>query len=84
MTRPTRFRQADLRRALEAAALAGLKVQRFEIEHDGRIVVVTGESAPPTREVAVSPKEDAFVAWKVEHERRQASRAAGRAARAAR
>ena len=42
------FRQADLTRALKAATLAGLKVQRFEVAPDGRIVVVTGLPEPTT------------------------------------
>ncbi|WP_237482553.1 hypothetical protein [Lichenibacterium dinghuense] len=51
------FRQADLVRALKAADKAGLKVQRFEIDPDGRIAVVTGE---PGKDQPIS----ALEAWK--------------------
>jgi hypothetical protein len=37
-----KFRQADLTKALKAAAAAGMTVQRFEIERDGKLVVFTG------------------------------------------
>lgn len=62
MTRRVAFRQSDLTRALKAAALAGLKVQRFEIGPDGRIVVVTG---PPESTAAPSLLE----AWKAKRAR---------------
>lgn len=44
------FRQADLVRALKAAGKAGLTVQRFEVDPDGRNVVVTGEATPKARD----------------------------------
>ena len=40
------FRQTDAARAAKAAISAGLKVQRIEIDKDGRIIIVTGEDAP--------------------------------------
>lgn len=45
MTAPARFKQADLTRALKAAKAAGEKVQRFEIDAHGRIVVYTDKAA---------------------------------------
>jgi hypothetical protein len=38
------FRQRDLRLAVETAKAAGLEVTRFEIDRDGKIVVVTGKA----------------------------------------
>jgi ribosome-interacting GTPase 1 len=35
-----RFKQRDLTRALRAASAAGQPVQRFEIDREGKIVVV--------------------------------------------
>ena len=37
------FKQQDATRAARAAIAAGLKVQRIEIETDGKIVVVIGK-----------------------------------------
>ena len=61
MTRAA-FRQADLTRALKAATLAGLKVQRFEVAPDGRIVVVTGPA-----ETTATPS--LLEAWKAKRAR---------------
>jgi hypothetical protein len=44
-TRST-FRKRDLLMALQAAQTAGLTVARVEIDKAGRIVMVTGETAP--------------------------------------
>jgi hypothetical protein len=41
--RPCKFRQSDLTRALKAARAAGIEIARFEIEKDGKIVVVPGK-----------------------------------------
>jgi hypothetical protein len=38
------FRQSDLCKALKAATQAGLSVARFEIDKDGRIVVIAGKA----------------------------------------
>lgn len=40
--RPCIFKQTDLTRALKGALAAGMEIARFEIESDGRIVVVPG------------------------------------------
>jgi len=45
--RPSKFRQTDLTRALKGARAAGVEIVRFEIDHDGRIIVV---AALPTDE----------------------------------
>ena len=37
------FKQRDLTRALCAATAAGIEVQRFEIDKDGKISVVTNK-----------------------------------------
>jgi len=41
------FRQADITKALKAAAAAGMVVQRFEIDRDGKLVVIAGQPAEP-------------------------------------
>ena len=43
-----RFRQTDLKRALRGASAAGQPVQRFEIDREGKIVVIFGK--PERRE----------------------------------
>ena len=60
------FRQADLTRALKAATAAGLKVQRFEITPDGRIIVVTGQ--PESHEPS-----SLLEAWKAKRARQEAT-----------
>jgi hypothetical protein len=53
MTRaPATFRKADLRRAVEAVAAAGVHIARVEIDRDGRIVIIAsnGELEPDRRE----------------------------------
>lgn len=40
--RPSRFRQVDVTRALRAAKAAGIPVARYEIDADGKIVIVSG------------------------------------------
>jgi hypothetical protein len=59
--RPGRFKQADLRRALNAVRAAGLDVARTEIASDGHIVLVhaTSAGAPAT----ITPYE----AWRAAH-----------------
>jgi hypothetical protein len=38
----TRFRQADISRAVKGATAAGLVIGRVEIDQDGKIVIVYG------------------------------------------
>lgn len=40
--RPSKFRQQDVTKALRAAQAAGIDVQRYEIDKDGKIIVVAG------------------------------------------
>ena len=47
---PCTFKQKDATRAARAAIAAGLKVQRIEIDKDGKIIVVTGAPAEPAEE----------------------------------
>lgn len=41
------FTQGDVTRALKGAAAAGVDVKRFEIDRDGKIVIVTGQPEAP-------------------------------------
>ncbi len=41
--RPCIFRQTDVTRALRGARAAGMEIQRFEINGDGKIVVVAAK-----------------------------------------
>jgi len=40
MRERSRFRQSEITRTLKAALAAGVEVERFEIEKDGRLVVI--------------------------------------------
>lgn len=57
MTRGSKFRQADISRAIKGAKAAGMPVSKIEIDVDGRIVI--------TSEVpqVYSPR-DEYTAWK--------------------
>jgi hypothetical protein len=46
------FRQSDVTRALRAAKAAGVGVERFEIDRDGKIVVVVDRDGVPEGELA--------------------------------
>jgi len=46
VTRPARFTQSDLTRAVKAAEKAGLCVAGYEIRPDGTIKVLTGNGEP--------------------------------------
>jgi hypothetical protein len=39
------FKQTDLLRAIRASQKAGLSIARVEIDRDGKIIVVTGNSS---------------------------------------
>jgi nitrate reductase NapAB chaperone NapD len=43
--RPCTFRQSDVTRALKAAKAAGVEVDRIEIDHDGKLIVVLTKKA---------------------------------------
>lgn len=42
MKRPLTFKQSDVKRAVRAAAAAGVTVSRIEIDRHGKIVIVAG------------------------------------------
>jgi len=62
MNRRKPFTQADVSRAIKGAQSAGLKVQRFEIEPTGKIIVISDERPAPGTQ-------SEFDAWKVKHAR---------------
>jgi hypothetical protein len=39
---PQTFKQGDVAKALKGALNAGLTIRRFEIDKDGKIIVITG------------------------------------------
>ena len=41
---PSKFRQCDLSRAIKAARAAGVEIGRVEVDADGKIVLVIGNS----------------------------------------
>jgi len=41
------FRQRDVTRAIKAAKMAGLNVERVEVDKDGKIAVITGKPETP-------------------------------------
>jgi hypothetical protein len=45
-----KFRQSDVTRAMRAVAAGGATVQRVEIEHDGKIVLVTSSTGNSNRD----------------------------------
>jgi len=51
---PSTFRQADVTRAIRAAAAAGVSIARVEIDNSGKIVIVIGKP----REFAGAPQDD--------------------------
>lgn len=46
MSKPARFTQADLRRAISGATAAGVLVGRIEIEPNGKIVILPRTDKP--------------------------------------
>jgi hypothetical protein len=53
MTKPARFTQSDLARALKAFGKAGVSVKGAKIERDGSIIVLTG--TPDAANDAINP-----------------------------
>jgi len=45
---PLTFKQTDLLRAIRTFQKAGLSIARAEIDRDGKIVVMTGNSSEPS------------------------------------
>lgn len=45
---PQTFKKGDLVRALRAVKAAGEKVQRVEVDKDGRIIVIVGDADQAT------------------------------------
>jgi hypothetical protein len=49
MTRPARFRESDLTRAVKAVEKVGLKIAGVEVDPDGTIRVLTGSTVANDR-----------------------------------
>ena len=45
------FRQQDVVKAIRAAKVAGVDIRRIEIDLNGKIVIILGDSEPDQREV---------------------------------
>ena len=58
------FRQRDLTRAIKAARLAGLNVERVEVDRDGKIIVVTGKPETPA-DVAATVNQRKGKPWRI-------------------
>ena len=53
---PQKFTESELTRALKAARKAGIEVARFEIDNDGkRIVVFAGKATDAGQEIGHNP-----------------------------
>jgi hypothetical protein len=50
---PSTFRQADVTKAIKAAAAAGVDIARVEIDKSGRIVIVANKSTTGGQEAPV-------------------------------
>jgi hypothetical protein len=61
--RSTSFRQTDLTRAIKGARNAGVNVARAEIERDGTIVIVLGESGKVNTKIDSTP-DDELEKWR--------------------
>jgi hypothetical protein len=60
---PSKFRQRDLTRALKAAIAAGIGIERFEIDNDGKIIVFTETAAHHSQAANGEPNEWDEVKW---------------------
>ena len=56
-SRSSRFRQADISRAVKGAKAGGILVSKIEIDADGRIVITSGVAQG-------YPPRDEYMAWK--------------------
>ena len=45
------FRQQDVVKVIRAAKMAGVDIRRIEIDPNGKIVIIVGDSEPDQREV---------------------------------
>jgi deoxycytidylate deaminase len=43
---PQTLKQGDVTKAIKAAMNAGLSVKRFEVDREGKIIVITGDAPP--------------------------------------
>lgn len=59
MKRPVPFTKAQVRRAVEAAASAGLRVQSVTVNPDGSITINSGDKLGP----AMDTRETALAGW---------------------
>ena len=59
------FRQRDMTRAIKAARLAGLNVERVEVDKDGKIIVVTGKPETPADVVAQTAQYRKGKPWRI-------------------
>jgi Cys-tRNA synthase (O-phospho-L-seryl-tRNA:Cys-tRNA synthase) len=62
-SRPAKFRQVDVTRALRAAKASGLTISRVEIDAEGKIVIVSDVAHMAT---TVAPGRLALERWKAE------------------
>jgi hypothetical protein len=62
--RQTKFKQSEVVRALKAAATAGLKVERVDVD------LATGKLSLQIYDAARPAPENAFDAWKAKHHAR--------------
>jgi len=59
------FRQRDMTRAIKAARLAGLNVERVEVDKDGKIIVVTASKPETPADVAATMNQRRGKPWRI-------------------
>jgi len=59
------FRQRDLTRAIKAARLAGLNVERVEVDKDGKIIVVIASKPETPADVAATMNQRRGKPWRI-------------------